>query len=311
MFNQIKTIIGLGIVLGTMSCAQAEVLVILPESGPMARAGLSIKQGFLGAYQAAKRQERLKFVNSDGQNIADLWNKQVTAETQLVVGPLARQDIETIIQLKPSVQTLALNDVEASAEHVAKFSLSKREDAQALLGVMQQDQIRDLFIVAKPGTLAEHELFLKALLHDQSIQTEVVDSIPEQLSADRGLLLLGDVSWLNSLKNLPNTRVYTIASAVEQVQSLAEGIKFCDTPARYTKTWKDTQQAIAQAQSSAAFQRLIAFGGDAWQIAQVYLDKPEPDTQLMGRTGEIKIAAQQISRRPQCFVKQQQQLKML
>ena len=52
--------------------AQAEVLVILPESGAMARAGLSIKQGFMSAYQASGQKTPIKFVNSDKKQIAQL-----------------------------------------------------------------------------------------------------------------------------------------------------------------------------------------------------------------------------------------------
>nr|WP_228259927.1 hypothetical protein [Acinetobacter sp. ANC 4779] len=52
--------------------AQAEVLVILPESGPMARAGLSIKQGFMSAYQALNQKTPIKFVNSDQKQITQL-----------------------------------------------------------------------------------------------------------------------------------------------------------------------------------------------------------------------------------------------
>lgn len=46
MLNNKKFLIGL-MLYGMLHYAQAEVLVILPESGPMARAGLSIKQGFM------------------------------------------------------------------------------------------------------------------------------------------------------------------------------------------------------------------------------------------------------------------------
>lgn len=49
MLNNKKFLIGL-MLYGMLHYAQAEVLVILPESGPMARAGLSIKQGFMSAY---------------------------------------------------------------------------------------------------------------------------------------------------------------------------------------------------------------------------------------------------------------------
>lgn len=42
-----------------ISPAYADVLVILPESGPMARAGESIKRGFMSAYTASGSKEKL------------------------------------------------------------------------------------------------------------------------------------------------------------------------------------------------------------------------------------------------------------
>lgn len=77
--------------MGGMTYAQAEVLVILPESGPMARAASSIKLGFQSAYAASGHSEPLKFVNSDQKHIAKVLKKNITAKTKLIVGPLARR----------------------------------------------------------------------------------------------------------------------------------------------------------------------------------------------------------------------------
>lgn len=64
-----------------LSHAQAEVLVILPESGPLARAGLSIKQGFMSAYQASDLKMPIRFVNSDKKQIAQLLKQNVNKKT--------------------------------------------------------------------------------------------------------------------------------------------------------------------------------------------------------------------------------------
>ena len=50
--------------MGGMACAQAGVLAILPESGPMARAASSIKRGFQSACAASDYKAPVKFVNS-------------------------------------------------------------------------------------------------------------------------------------------------------------------------------------------------------------------------------------------------------
>jgi outer membrane PBP1 activator LpoA protein len=56
-----------------ISQAQAEVLVILPESGPMARATSSIKSGFMSAYALSEDKVPLKFINSDKKRSKPFW----------------------------------------------------------------------------------------------------------------------------------------------------------------------------------------------------------------------------------------------
>lgn len=63
-----------------MQTMQAEVLVILPETGPLARAASSVKQGFMSAYEASGSQEQLKFVNSYGQNMKSLFAKHIKTQ---------------------------------------------------------------------------------------------------------------------------------------------------------------------------------------------------------------------------------------
>ena len=55
-----------------ISSVQAEVLIILPESGPLTRAASSIKQGFLSAYATSGQKVPLKWVNSNQKNISQL-----------------------------------------------------------------------------------------------------------------------------------------------------------------------------------------------------------------------------------------------
>ena len=64
MNNNKKKMLGLVLMMGVVTVAQAEVLVILPESGPMARAASSIQQGFLHVYQTSKQKTPVRFVDS-------------------------------------------------------------------------------------------------------------------------------------------------------------------------------------------------------------------------------------------------------
>lgn len=289
--------------MGGMTCAQAEVLVILPESGPMARAASSIKQGFQSAYELSGTKEPLKFVNTDQKKISDVLKKHVSKKTALIVGPLPRSDVEALIKAKPKVKVLALNDGAAQANNIAQFSLGKKDDAQALHRLLQKDQIKDLYVLRQPGTEAEHDLFLISLAALETVHVYTVEQQPEKLKKRQALLLLGNNAWLNEQQKLPNKRIYTLANAIEDGQPIPQGMKFCDIPALYgDKQWLDLHRAYQAKPVSMQYQRLLAFGADAWTISQIYLQYPElKNTAFEGRTGQIQMDGNQILRQPVCY----------
>ena len=292
--------------------AQAEVLVILPESGPMARAGLSVKQGFMSAYQASGQKTPIKFVNSDKKQIAQLLKINVNKKTQMVIGPLARNEVEGLIRSKPKVRVLALNEVTDQADNVWQFSLSKKDDAYALNQILQKDKIKQLYVFRQPGAEVDSELFLMSLVSQMDYPLTFVEEVPKKLNKKSSLLLLGNNQWINSLTKLPNKNVYVLANAIEQQQPIPKGVKFCDAPALYDLAWPDVIRAYQQNPVSMPYQRLLAFGGDAWHIAQQYLDTPNlKSIEFEGRTGLIQISNNHIQRIPHCFESTQKGIKTL
>lgn len=301
MLNNNKKIIGF-ILYCIFNHAQAEVLVILPESGPMARAGLSVKQGFMSAYQASELETPIKFVNSDKKPIAQLLKQNVNKKTQMIVGPLPRQDVEALIKIQPKVRVLALNEVSSQSAKVGQFSLSKQDDAVALNQVLQNDLIKELYVLQQKDSETDNELFLISLLTETNYPLNLIEEIPKKLNKHTGLLLLGNNAWLNKLPKLPHKNIYILPNAIEQDQVLPVGVKFCDAPALYESEWPDVIQAAQANAASMAYQRLIAFGGDAWHIASQYLAEPNlKSMQFQGRTGLIQVNNNQIQRIPHCY----------
>lgn len=291
---------------------QAEVLVILPESGPMARAGLSIKQGILSAYQASQTNIPLKFVNSDQKTIKTILKKNISQKTQMIIGPLARADVEALIQANPKVSVLALNEVAMWHKNVWQYSLSKEDDSLALIQRLEHDKIEHIYILRQPGTETESLSFLNALHQKYTAQLEPVALMPKKLKKKQGVLLLGNNQWLNSVQNLPKQRLYTAAIAIEDSQPLPVGIQFCDVPAIYQAQWNDVIEAYQKNPTSMPYQRLLAFGGDAWQIAEQLIMYPQiKSLSFSGRTGKIQILNHRVERTPQCFKNTKRGLKFL
>ncbi|TSH78380.1 hypothetical protein E2K73_00195 [Acinetobacter sp. RF15A] len=294
------------------SSVQAEVLIILPESGPLARAASSIKQGFLSAYQVSGQKVPLRWVNSDQKKIPQLLKQHVNKKTQLVIGPLARQDVEQLIQSRPGIRTLSLNEATSKTAKVWQFSLSKRDDAAALKQQIFQDGIQQLLVLRQPGHETEHELVLMSLLSQSNLQLHLVEKPPFFLKHKQGILLLGNADWLATLRGLGHKRIYTVAHAINEQHSPPRGIKFCDVPVLYFGHWPDVHQAYHQNPVDMTYQRLIAFGGDAWQIAQYYLaNKKLKQIEFYGRTGLIQLSEQGVQRTPSCFQQTAHGLKVL
>lgn len=280
----------------------AEVLVILPETGPMARAGLSIQQGLKSANQRSGSQTSYVFVDTNGKNIERLLKQHVNKKTQLIIGPLAPQEVNALIAAAPQLPVLALNEVEQQQKNVWQYSLSKDADVQALIKVLKQDKVSTLFVYRDTSNMKDSQSFLLSLIERFDGQVQMVDVIPQKLDKKSGLLLLGKNSWLNAIENLPKKKIYAQAIAIEDSQPLPNGLKFCDVPAIYQQRWPDVMDAYQQLPSSMPYQRLMAFGGDVWSMSQAMLTEPNlKDFRFSGRTGEIHMLNGQIQRVPACF----------
>ena len=277
-----------------ISQAQAEVLVILPESGPMARATSSIKSGFMSAYALSEDKVPLKFINSDKKTIKTILAKHLNKKTQLIVGPLAK------------------NEVETQSPNVIQFSLSKQDDAYALKQIMQKDKVSQLLVLRQTGREQDSELYLMSIMSQFGQSVEVVEEIPKKLKKGQGLLLLGDDAWMNQLSHLPKNNVYAQPTAIEENQPIPNGLKFCDVPALYEHQWDDVAQAYLRQPVSMPYQRLIAFGADAWMLAELYLKTPKiQNFTLQGRTGDLDVNAQRVTRIPHCYQKQKNNILQL
>ena len=300
------------VVLSLMSSVTfAEIVVILPQTGAMASASDSIKRGLVQANQRNGNKYNFKFVDIRGQKVADIFKKNLTKTTQMVIGPLDKANVEQLVALNPSVPALALNQIDRSAPHVYQFALSKEEDAQALTKRMQIDGINRLYVLIDPKSRAITQSFYDAMSLLWGNKMQLVSTVPNTLTPQQGVLWLGSGQWL-SQQSVPKTHSYTLPYAIEEKLPLAQGLTFCDTPALYAAQWSDVLEAYRQKPVTMPFQRLLAFGGDAWQIADTMLTaKSGRIVEFKGRTGHIRMVDNVIFRQPQCFQADQGTVKIL
>lgn len=294
-----------------MSPAYADVLVILPESGAMARAGQSIKRGFLSAYTASGSKEKIIFVDSAKNSIDTIFKKKLNSKTKLIVGPLVRSEIEGVMQLNPVIPVLALNDLNQQSNNVWQFSLSKQQDAVALNQLLKKDKIKKLMVFRESGVESATELLLMSVASEFGSGLHFVNELPKKISKKEGLLLLGSHQWLEQLGSLPEKNIYATPISIEQGKTIPLGLSFCDTPALYNGQWNDVIKAYKEQPENMAFQRLFAFGGDAWTISQQFLNTSQPEFSFEGRTGAIYVNHGKIDRQPYCYQQQKHGIQLL
>ena len=302
MYKKMITTICAMATLGVTMCANAEILVILPETGPMASASESIKRGFASANQQANNKYEIRYVNVDKTSLTNILKTQVSKKTELIVGPLDKKDVEQLIKLQPKIPALALNQIHAYGKNIYQFALSKEEDALALTKRMQWDGIGEVIVLRDANTRAQTQSFYDAMLQLWGDKMQLKDTLPKSLKANQGVLLIGDNAWI-SKQALPKKKIYTLPYAINEKVQLPEGLVYCDTPALYVNQWQDVIKAYQQKPVDLPFQRLIAFGGDAWQLAdRLVKHKPDQVIEFQGRTGQLRVVGSILERQPQCFM---------
>jgi|GEM_PF-150119 len=276
----------------------AEILVLLPEHGPLASAGASVKEGLMAGYLSTIRRPELRFVDSSDQPMDILLAKEVRPTTELVIGPLEREKVGELVNLTPTVPVLALNEVMQSQHLVWQFALAPDEDAAALLKAMRGDGVKRLTVLTEPR-FTGGERFKEALERVSKFKMEDTPGIPKTLATDQGLLVLGNSTWVSHLR-LPANHVYAPAAIFDRQVPLPVGIEFCDTPALFRADWSELNELNKTKPASSSAMRLRAFGADSWQIGLLILDHAL-SARFAGRTGLINMTGESIDRAPVCF----------
>jgi len=120
----------------TRSALPKKIALLLPYSGSLKSLGEALHQGVMSRYfsdpQSANRIEISSYDVGDGANIAALYVRAVAQGAELVIGPLRKQHITTLVERDLiSVPTIALNQVDDPAiVHPLLVQLSLSPEAE-------------------------------------------------------------------------------------------------------------------------------------------------------------------------------------
>lgn len=133
-----------------------QIGILLPLSGPLSGAAKAIRDGFMAAYYEQQNQTAdspaLRFYDTAHQDINALYDQAVADGAQLIVGPLAKENLQELA-LRPGlpVPTLALNTIDnplGVVPNLYQFGLGIEDEAQLAAEQGWRDGHRRAMILA-------------------------------------------------------------------------------------------------------------------------------------------------------------------
>lgn len=114
------------------------IVLLLPLSGPLARSGQAVRNGFLSAYYQApaemKSHQNISFSDTNNTPVPALYQKAITEGADSVAGPLTKPNVQTLLQSGGfAVPTLALNYTDSWGslpQNFYEFGLSPVDEAK-------------------------------------------------------------------------------------------------------------------------------------------------------------------------------------
>ena len=131
--------------------------LLLPLSGKQQAAGIAVRDGFLTAalQKPVAQRGAIEIFDTNEAGVIDAYARAKRAGATLVVGPLLKEDIDTLVKKDAlSMNTIALNttaiDTEIPANLIAQFGLDPEDEArQVAQRAVTEQQLRAIVITPK------------------------------------------------------------------------------------------------------------------------------------------------------------------
>ncbi len=122
------------------------VALLLPLSGPLARAGESVRDGFVSASLSAGASDQLTITiyDSAAEPLATLYERILADGADLLVGPLQKPAVTALSELNPEIPVLALNYLDQEvvpAVGFNQFGLAIEDEARTIARRLEVDGI--------------------------------------------------------------------------------------------------------------------------------------------------------------------------
>lgn len=315
-----------------LALAARDIAVLLPQSGRMSKAAEAIRDGLMAAYYqdsaAAADSPVLHFYDSDSLPPATLVLQARAAGAEFVIGPLDRERVDALVKAGPlPLPVLALNSVPGRADNLVEFALAPEDEVNRLAAWMAEQGVRRPLLLAASDDASQRQLRLfqaawqaghpvapAVFTLDPARKGGITAAVKELLAgagARADALFLASPALAQQVQpalkyfhsRLP---LYSLSAAWEPGADASgvndlEGLHFCDLPWMLEPA-RPEQEALyaAQPRPAAGYDRLYAFGADAWTLARSWTPLLDGEP-LSLRTGLLRLDADHaLQRQPTC-----------
>ncbi|CAK0778200.1 putative Penicillin-binding protein activator [Gammaproteobacteria bacterium] len=301
-----------------------QVALLLPADGTAAKAANAVRNGFLAAWYASPEKQRpeLSFHTFSGGAVRGAYQAAVDGGATLVVGPLAKEEVQSLVKEELSHQALSLNylpEGTPSPNRLYQFGLSPTDEAKQAAEQAWKEGRTGAFVIAPGGERGERivQAFRAQwnMLGGTVLHPLVAENVEEVASALRAasspsggapgatfpteskdfVYLSAPAEVSRRLATLLREVGLTVYASSETLsgneQDIAlSGFKLLEIPWMLSSDRLRTDLERLQPGEFATYRRLYALGIDAFRLSEE-LPKLEADprTHIDGATGSLSL----------------------
>lgn len=310
----------------------ANLALVLPLHGHLATVGTAVRDGFLAAYYQDNRQGLpipVLHIYDDGEGGIGAVQTALASGADAVVGPLTKEQVGTLATLgNPPVPLLSLNWADASATHLYQFALAPEQEMAALVRTMKDQHVQTVRVVQQQDAASTRTRqgfeaawqaaggsVVPAAVLDAGQKGGVVAGLRKLLSDPASArldalfvatpALTTQLTPTMSYYHTPRLPFYSLASAYDAaapaiVHQDQSGMRFCDQPWIVQGGWPEQAELYGDNRAPSNYDRLYAFGGDAYTAIKTLLHQPG-QLDVAARSGHLTLSADgRIQRDPVC-----------
>lgn len=131
----------------------SQIAVLLPLSGQLRHASAAIQDGMIAAQLESPTRYSLRFYDTSGQSIPSLVEQAQRNGADVIVGPLDRKNVRTLVDSPLGIPTLALNYLPDGAPppiNVVQFGLAVEDEAHQISSLIEDASLKKVMLLYSP-----------------------------------------------------------------------------------------------------------------------------------------------------------------